>query len=73
MLGQGSCLAGDMNLGKTVQLVALETPQREQDSTTGTTLLICPMSLVGNWEREAAKYAPRVVGVCPPRSGARSR
>lgn len=59
-LGLGSCLADDMGLGKTVQLLALETLQRERDSTTGPTLLICPMSLVGNWQREAAKFAPEL-------------
>ena len=32
--------------------------QRDQDPDTGPTLLLCPMSLVGNWQREAAKFAP---------------
>jgi SNF2 family DNA or RNA helicase len=57
-LGLGSCLADDMGLGKTVQLLALEAAQRAADPETGPTLLLCPMSLVGNWEREAAKFAP---------------
>jgi SNF2 family DNA or RNA helicase len=57
-LGLGACLADDMGLGKTVQLLALETAHRAEDPTAGPTLLICPMSLVGNWEREAAKFAP---------------
>jgi SNF2 family DNA or RNA helicase len=57
-LGLGSCLADDMGLGKTVQLLAMETLQRHQNSDTGPTLLLCPMSLVGNWQREAAKFAP---------------
>ena len=54
----GSCLADDMGLGKTVQLLALEALQRHQQSGSGPTLLLCPMSLVGNWQREAAKFAP---------------
>ncbi len=57
-LGLGSCLADDMGLGKTVQLLALETLQRHQQAGIGPTLLLCPMSLVGNWQREAAKFAP---------------
>ncbi|PZS21250.1 MAG: ATP-dependent helicase [Pseudonocardiales bacterium] len=57
-LGLGSCLADDMGLGKTVQLLAMECLQRHQDPGTGPTLLLCPMSLVGNWQREAAKFAP---------------
>ena len=57
-LGLGSCLADDMGLGKTVQLLAVETLQRQQDPDAGPTLLLCPMSLVGNWQREAAKFAP---------------
>jgi SNF2 family DNA or RNA helicase len=51
--GLGAVLADSMGLGKTVQLLALLS--RENN---GPTLLICPMSLVGNWEREAAKFAP---------------
>lgn len=57
-LGLGSCLADDMGLGKTVQLLALESVARDQDPDSGPTLLLCPMSLVGNWQREAAKFAP---------------
>jgi SNF2 family DNA or RNA helicase len=57
-LGLGSCLADDMGLGKTVQLLAVETLQRHRDPRTGPTLLLCPMSLVGNWQKEAAKFAP---------------
>jgi SNF2 family DNA or RNA helicase len=57
-LGLGSCLADDMGLGKTVQLLAVESLQRLQDPDAGPTLLLCPMSLVGNWQREAAKFAP---------------
>lgn len=57
-LGLGSCLADDMGLGKTVQLLALESAQRHNDPVAAPTLLLCPMSLVGNWQREAAKFAP---------------
>jgi SNF2 family DNA or RNA helicase len=61
-LGLGACLADDMGLGKTVQLLALEARDRAGDRDDGEverpTLLVCPMSLVGNWQREAARFAP---------------
>ncbi|MGH3440064.1 MAG: DEAD/DEAH box helicase, partial [Sciscionella sp.] len=56
-LGLGGCLADDMGLGKTVQLLALEACERA-DADSAPTLLLCPMSLVGNWQREAARFAP---------------
>jgi SNF2 family DNA or RNA helicase len=56
-LGLGACLADDMGLGKTVQLLALEAHERST-ATPGPTLLLCPMSLVGTWQREAARFAP---------------
>nr|WP_204342602.1 DEAD/DEAH box helicase [Micromonospora terminaliae] len=54
-LGLGGILADDMGLGKTVQLLAL---LAGDPPAAGPTLLVCPMSLVGNWQREAAKFAP---------------
>ncbi|HEX6912880.1 MAG TPA: DEAD/DEAH box helicase [Longimicrobium sp.] len=60
-LGLGACLADDMGLGKTVQLLALllARPVRPpRGRKTLPTLLVCPMSLVGNWQREAARFAP---------------
>ncbi|HEY1624776.1 MAG TPA: DEAD/DEAH box helicase, partial [Streptosporangiaceae bacterium] len=57
-LGLGSCLADDMGLGKTVQLLALEAAHRAENPAARPTLLLCPMSLVGNWQRESAKFAP---------------
>ena len=53
-LGLGGVLADDMGLGKTIQLLAL------MANSPGRTLLICPMSLVGNWEREAARFTPKL-------------
>ncbi|MGH3570081.1 MAG: DEAD/DEAH box helicase, partial [Pseudonocardia sp.] len=60
-LGLGACLADDMGLGKTVQLLALEACERDGGAApthAAPTLLLCPMSLVGNWQREAARFAP---------------
>ncbi|MER6596314.1 DEAD/DEAH box helicase, partial [Micromonospora purpureochromogenes] len=54
-LGLGGVLADDMGLGKTVQLLAL---LAGDPPAAGPTLLVCPMSLVGNWQREAAKFTP---------------
>ena len=57
-LGLGACLADDMGLGKTIQLIALWLHERESGSLPGPTLLVVPMSLVGNWQREIERFAP---------------
>jgi len=54
----GACLADDMGLGKTIQLIALLLHERNKDATTRATLLLVPMSLVGNWQRELSKFGP---------------
>ncbi|MFG2843752.1 SNF2-related protein [Kitasatospora sp. NPDC048296] len=56
-LGLGAVLADDMGLGKTVQTLALLATEQAEGAT-GATLLVCPMSLVGNWQREAERFAP---------------
>ena len=55
--GLGACLADDMGLGKTIQALSLmvrdwESGRREP------VLLVCPTSVVGNWKKEADKFAP---------------
>ena len=55
-LGLGGVLADDMGLGKTIQLIALHL--HRSDAGDGPTLVICPASLVGNWQRELARFAP---------------
>lgn len=60
-LGLGAVLADDMGLGKTLQLLALLAYEKEQsvnEGRTSATLLVCPMSVVGNWQREAARFVP---------------
>jgi superfamily II DNA or RNA helicase len=57
-LGLGGVLADDMGLGKTVQLIALHVQRAGGGH--GPTLVICPATLVGNWEREIARFAPGV-------------
>ena len=62
-LGLGGCLADDMGLGKTIQLLALllaERQGRRRKDRPGPTLLVCPMSVVGNWQREAQRFAPKI-------------
>ncbi|MDQ0579389.1 DEAD/DEAH box helicase [Streptomyces rishiriensis] len=57
-LGLGCCLADDMGLGKTVTLIALHLHRQTDASTAGPTLVVCPTSLMGNWQREIEKFAP---------------
>ncbi|GAA0210295.1 DEAD/DEAH box helicase [Cytobacillus oceanisediminis] len=63
-LGLGGILADDMGLGKTVMLIALhlhlEDLAREAGDEPAPTLVICPASVVGNWEREIRRFAPGV-------------
>nr|WP_254705669.1 DEAD/DEAH box helicase [Streptomyces vilmorinianum] len=57
-LGLGGCLADDMGLGKTITLIALHLHRRSDPSAAGPTLVVCPTSLMGNWQREIEKFAP---------------
>ncbi len=51
-LGLGGCLADDMGLGKTATTLAhlVERP--------GPHLVVCPLSVVHNWEAESARFTP---------------
>lgn len=57
--GLGACLADDMGLGKTVQFIAylLHLKEISIDMNVGS-LLICPTSVLGNWQKELTKFAP---------------
>ncbi|MFJ8184521.1 SNF2-related protein [Streptomyces sp. NPDC096105] len=55
-LGLGGCLADDMGLGKTVTLIALHLKRARPEPT----LVVCPASLLGNWQREITRFAPGV-------------
>jgi non-specific serine/threonine protein kinase len=69
-LGLGACLADDMGLGKTAQVLALLVAERaaeraapeasQADLQRGATLVVCPMSVVENWRREAERFAPEL-------------
>lgn len=54
----GACLADDMGLGKTIQLIAFLLHLQEQEALENPTLLVCPTSVLGNWEREVKKFGP---------------
>ncbi|MEU8759085.1 DEAD/DEAH box helicase [Streptomyces sp. NPDC048659] len=55
-LGLGGCLADDMGLGKTLTLIALHLRRARP----APTLVVCPASLLGNWQREIRRFAPGV-------------
>ncbi|MFG2331088.1 DEAD/DEAH box helicase [Streptomyces sp. NPDC048604] len=57
-LGLGGCLADDMGLGKTITLIALHLHRQTDQTSAGPTLVVCPTSLMGNWQREVEKFAP---------------
>ncbi len=56
--GLGACLADDMGLGKTPQLIAFMLHLKEQNVLDSPTLVVCPTSVLGNWEREVKKFGP---------------
>jgi SNF2-related domain/SNF2 Helicase protein/Helicase conserved C-terminal domain len=60
-LGAGGILADDMGLGKTVQAIATLLSEREDGSVVGPTLVVSPMSVVRQWMRELARFAPGLV------------
>jgi non-specific serine/threonine protein kinase len=53
-LGLGACLADDMGLGKTAQLIAALLA----DPLAPPTLVVAPVTLLGNWRRELERFAP---------------
>ncbi|MHA1733598.1 MAG: DEAD/DEAH box helicase [Promethearchaeota archaeon] len=61
--GFGACLADDMGLGKTVQVIAFVLERLESGSAHSRTdrapaLVVCPTSVLWNWEAELGKFAP---------------
>lgn len=55
----GGCLADDMGLGKSLQIIAFILSQRAKTAK-NVNLLIVPTSLVFNWKSEIARFAPSI-------------
>lgn len=60
--GLGAVLADDMGLGKTIQYMAYLAYVKEQNlrNQAVPSLLICPTSVIGNWERELHRFVPNL-------------
>lgn len=56
----GGILADDMGLGKTLQVLAFIAWLKEQNDSQQPVLVVAPTSLLGNWQREAARFAPHL-------------
>ncbi|HYO38000.1 MAG TPA: SNF2-related protein, partial [Geodermatophilus sp.] len=56
--GLGGVLADDMGLGKTLQTLALLCRARERGELTAPALVVAPTSVLSNWARETARFAP---------------
>lgn len=54
--GFGACLADDMGLGKTIQMIAYFLTVKESGGKPA--LIICPTSVLGNWQKELEKFSP---------------
>ena len=64
-LGLGGVLGDDMGLGKTIQVIALHLhrsgeARNDPEAIPGPMLVVCPASVVGNWEREIRRFAPEL-------------
>ncbi|MBQ8638177.1 MAG: DEAD/DEAH box helicase [Lachnospiraceae bacterium] len=53
----GGILADDMGLGKTIQMITLLLADRQEGRTS---LIICPASLIYNWQSELRTFAPEL-------------
>ncbi len=59
--GFGACLADDMGLGKTVQLISYLLHVNETIDSPMPSIIICPTSVLGNWQKELARFAPSLI------------
>lgn len=57
-LGWGGCLADDMGLGKTLQVITFLQFLNNTEKGNGRHLVVCPTSLIYNWQAELDKFAP---------------
>ena len=65
--GFGGILADDMGLGKTLQVISLllseQQDYRLKEKEPRCSLIVCPASLVYNWQKEIKRFAPELVTV----------
>ncbi len=54
----GACLADDMGLGKTIQLITYLLNIHARPDTDSPSLIVCPTSVLGNWQKEIERFAP---------------
>lgn len=59
----GACLADDMGLGKTIQLIAFLLTLKEEKLLIKPSIIVCPTSVLNNWEREIEKFAPSLKAI----------
>lgn len=57
--GAGGCLADDMGLGKTIQAICF-LANRIEKNPNAKHIIICPSSLIYNWQQELEKFAPTI-------------
>ena len=69
--GFGGILADEMGLGKTLQIISALLAEKREGSI-GTSLIICPASLVYNWAEEFHRFVPELT-VCPVEGGQTER
>ncbi|KOY14277.1 DEAD/DEAH box helicase [Paenibacillus xylanivorans] len=61
--GLGACLADDMGLGKTIQFITYLLHLKENEQRLpgqAPALLVCPTSVLGNWQKEISRFAPSI-------------
>ncbi len=56
-VGGSACLADDMGLGKTLQTICFMAASHDKQPS-GKLLVVCPASLIYNWQQEIEKFAP---------------
>ncbi len=56
--GLGVCIADDMGLGKTLQVIAVLLKLKQENRLNKQVLVICPTTILGNWQREIQRFAP---------------
>lgn len=61
--GFGGILADDMGLGKTIQVLSLLSSFKNKNGACKA-LVVCPSSLILNWEQEIRKFTPSLTSIC---------